>query len=92
MIICRRSLFLMTGSLVCIAFLMMGVFTFLSSSSSLSPFLISSLNFIPMACVILAYTGYGLGYSVIPNMVAAEVMPVEIRYDGLTDYVGRYQI
>lgn len=75
----RRSLFLMTGSLVCMAFLMMGVFTFLSSSSTLSPFLISSLNFIPMACVILAYTGYGLGYSVIPNMVAAEVMPVEIR-------------
>ena len=63
------------------AFLLMGLFTFLSSSSILSPYLISSLNFIPMVCVILAYTGYGLGYSVIPNLVAAEIMPVEIRYD-----------
>ena len=82
----------MTGSLVCMAFLLMGVFTFLSSSSSLSPFLISRLNVIPMTCVILAYTGYGLGYSVIPNMVAAEVMPVEIRYGYMTDYVGRDQV
>jgi len=75
----RKSLFLVTGSLVCMAFLLMGLFTFLSSSSILSPYLISSLNFIPMVCVILAYTGYGLGYSVIPNLVAAEIMPVEIR-------------
>ena len=69
----------MTGTLVCLAFIIMGVFTFLSSSSILPPSLVSSLNFIPMACVILAYTGYGLGYNVIPNIVAAEVMPVEIR-------------
>merc|ERR1711892_1371153 len=75
----RKSLFLMTGTLVCLAFIIMGVFTFLSSSSILSPSWVSSLNFIPMACVILAYTGYGLGYNVIPNIVAAEVMPVEIR-------------
>ena len=33
-----------------------------------------------MVCVILAYTGYGLGYGVIPCLIAAELMSVEIRY------------
>jgi len=37
------------------------------------------LTCIPMICVILAYTGYGLGYGVIPSLVAAEMMPVDVR-------------
>ena len=86
-----KSLFVMTGSLVCISFLMIGLFTFLSSTSMMSPYLISRLNFIPMVCVILAYTGYGLGYSVIPNLIAAEIMPVEIRY-GLVNILQLFRI
>jgi len=37
------------------------------------------INFIPMTCVIMAYVGYGLGYGVIPSLIAAETMPVEVR-------------
>merc|ERR1719483_1048176 len=58
----RKTLFLITGSLVFMAFLFMGIFTFLS-----------------MVCVIIAYAGYGMGYNVIPNLLAAELIPVEIR-------------
>ena len=32
-----------------------------------------------MAVVILAYMGYGLGYGVIPSLLAAERMPVRVR-------------
>ena len=58
----------------------MALFTYYSSKELVSPELITQLNFIPMVCVILAYTGYGLGYGVIPSLIAAELMPVEIRY------------
>ena len=65
---------------MCVSFLIIGLFTYLSTSSSLAPSsLLSQLSCVPMVCVILAYSGYGLGYSVIPNLVAAEIMPVEIR-------------
>jgi len=75
----RKPLFLITGILVCISFLIMGLFTFLSTSSLLPSPLVSQLSWVPMVCVILAYSGYGLGYSVIPGILAAEIMPVEIR-------------
>lgn len=58
----------------------MGLFTFLSTSSLLPSSLVSQLSWVPMVCVILAYSGYGLGYSVIPGILSAEIMPVEIRY------------
>ena len=70
----------MTGSLVFISFLLMALFTYICSQELVSPELVTQLNFIPMVCVILAYTGYGLGYGVIPSLIAAELMPVEIRY------------
>ena len=76
----RKTLFLLTGSLVFISFLLMALFTYISSQELVSPELVTQLNFIPMVCVILAYTGYGLGYGVIPSLIAAELMPVEIRY------------
>ena len=76
----RKTLFLLTGSLVFISFLLMALFTYNSSQELVSPELITQLNLIPMVCVILAYTGYGLGYGVIPSLIAAELMPVEIRY------------
>merc|ERR1712013_501376 len=75
----RKPLFLITGILVCFSFLIMGLFTFLSTSSLLPSSLVSQLSWVPMVCVILAYSGYGLGYSVIPGILSAEIMPVEIR-------------
>ena len=32
-----------------------------------------------MVSVIVAYVGYGLGYGVIPSLMAAEMMPVDVR-------------
>ena len=37
------------------------------------------LNFIPMAMVISAYAGLGLGFGVILGLLAAEKIPVNIR-------------
>merc|ERR1711936_1364641 len=39
----------------------------------------TQINFIPMVSVIVAYVGYGLGYGVIPSLIAAETMPVDVR-------------
>jgi len=75
----RNILFLLTGVLVFLAFLVMGIFTYLSFSMVLLPELLLKVNFIPMLCVILAYVGYGLGYNIVPGILAAELTPVEIR-------------
>ena len=75
----RNILFLLTGVLVFLAFLVMGIFTYLSFSMVLLPDLLLRVNFIPMLCVILAYVGYGLGYNIVPGILAAELTPVEIR-------------
>ena len=42
----------------------------------------AQLNFIPMATVIFAYAGFGLGFGVILGLLAAEKMPVNIRCSG----------
>ena len=68
-----------TSSLICVAFLTLGLFSHLASSGHVPDHLASSLSFIPMAMVILAYIGYGLGFGVIPSLLAAERMPVSIR-------------
>ena len=90
----------------------MSAYTLAEDRGLLSPDLIASLNFLPMASVIgmiylislaflqylianrgqicadvqvvkvqfpVAYTGYGLGYGVIPSLLAAEMMPVDVR-------------
>jgi len=75
----RKTLFILTGFLVFISFLLMALFTYISSKELVSPELITTFNSIPMLCVIVAYVGYGLGYGVIPSLIAAEMMPVEIR-------------
>ena len=36
-------------------------------------------NFIPMVCIIIAYIGHGLGYGVIPSLIAAEMVPIQFR-------------
>lgn len=75
----RKTLFILTGILVFVSFLLMALFTYISSQAIFTPELITKFNFVPMVCVILAYIGYGLGYGVIPSLIAAEMMPVEIR-------------
>jgi len=75
----RKTLFLLTGFLVFISFFLMALFIYISSQGIFSPELITKINFVPMVCVIVAYVGFGLGYGVIPSLIAAEMMPVEIR-------------
>jgi len=65
--------------LVFLSFVTMSAYTLAEDRGLLSPDLIASLNFLPMASVIVAYTGYGLGYGVIPSLLAAEMMPVDVR-------------
>ena len=57
----------------------MGIYSLLTNHGVISVELAASLNFIPMAMVIVAYIGYGLGFGVIPSLLAAESMPVNIR-------------
>jgi len=56
-----------------------GIYSLLTNHGVISVELAASLNFIPMAMVIVAYIGYGLGFGVIPSLLAAESMPVNIR-------------
>jgi len=75
----RRVLFLCTSVLVFIAFASMSVFTLIVDQGWLSEVVTTKMNFVPMVCVIVAYVGYGLGYGVIPSLMAAEAMPVDVR-------------
>ena len=72
-------LFLCTSVLVFIAFASMSVFTLIVDQGWLSEVVTTKMNFVPMVCVIVAYVGYGLGYGVIPSLMAAEAMPVDVR-------------
>ena len=75
----RKGIFLTTAVIICLSFLTVGVFARLSHANLLPLDLVAHLNFIPMAMVILAYIGYGLGFGVIPSLLAAETIPVHIR-------------
>ena len=75
----RKGIFLTTAVIICLSFLTVGVFARLSHAGLLPIDLAAHLNFIPMAMVILAYIGYGLGFGVIPSLLAAESIPVNIR-------------
>jgi len=75
----RKGIFLATAVIICLSFLTVGVFARLSHAGLLPLDLVAHLNFIPMAMVILAYIGYGLGFGVIPSLLAAESIPVNIR-------------
>ena len=69
-------MFLCTSMLVLVAFLSMSVFTLVVDKGWLDESIATQINFIPMVSVIVAYVGYGLGYGVIPSLIAAETMPV----------------
>ena len=75
----RRLLLIVTSSLVFISFLSMSVYTLVDNKMWVAEETINQLNFIPMVSVIMAYVGYGLGYGVIPSLMAAETMPVNVR-------------
>merc|ERR1719400_145140 len=57
----------------------MSLFTLVGDKGWLDESITTQINFIPMVSVILAYVGYGLGYGVIPSLIAAETMPVDVR-------------
>ena len=75
----RKVLLLTTAGLICLAFFTVGIYMFLYNSDTIPKHLHDSLNFLPMSMVILAYMGYGLGFGVIPSLLAAEMMPVNVR-------------
>merc|ERR1719266_3112422 len=70
----RRRLFLCTSMLVLVAFVSMSVFTLVVDKGWLDESIATQINFIPMVSVIVAYVGYGLGYGVIPSLIAAEML------------------
>ena len=62
-----------------VAFGSMSVFTLVVDKGWLDTSMARQINFIPMVSVILAYFGVGLGFLVIPVLIAAESLPVEVR-------------
>ena len=70
---------LCTSLLVFFSFMSMSVYTLVVDMVPMEEDIINKINFIPMTCVIVAYIGYGLGYGVIPSLMAAEMMPVDVR-------------
>ena len=75
----RRRLFISTGTLVFMAFASLSMFTQLVDKGWLDEAISRQINFLPMVSVILAYVGVGLGFLVIPVLIAAETIPVEVR-------------
>ena len=65
--------------LVFMAFASLSVFTLVEDKGWLNESVIKQINFIPMVSVIVAYVGVGLGFLVIPVLIAAETIPVEVR-------------
>ena len=83
----RRRLFVCTGMLVFMAFASLSVFTLVEDKGWLDESVIKQINFIPMVSVILAYVGVGLGFLVIPVLIAAETIPVEVRSTAFAVFV-----
>ena len=75
----RKGIFLTTAVTVWLSYFTLGVFLHLSYSGLIPVNMAAQLNFIPMAMVISAYAGLGLGFGVILGLLAAEKIPVNIR-------------
>ena len=75
----RRRLFVCTGMLVFMAFASLSVFSLVVDQGWLDEAITRQINFLPMVSVILVYVGVGLGFLVIPVLIAAETIPVEVR-------------
>ena len=72
-------MFICTGTLVFMAFSSLSVFSLVVEQGWLDETITRQINFLPMVSVILAYVGVGLGFLVIPVLIAAETIPVEVR-------------
>ena len=70
---------ILTSFLVFLSFMTMSVYTLIDDKGLVSLETIEQFNFVPMVSIIVAYTGYGLGYGVLPSLIAAETMPVDVR-------------
>ena len=78
----RKGIFLGTSVVICLSFLTVGIFLGLRNKGLIPKLeVVAYLDFIPMAMVIVAYMGYGLGFGVIPGLLAAERTPIQIRYN-----------
>jgi len=75
----RRTILLLTGIMILVAFLVMAFYTLVREEYSLVEPGNTVVDSIPMFCVVLAYLGYGLGFGVLPSLIAAEIIPVKIR-------------
>ena len=75
----RRRLFVCTGTLVFMAFASLSAFTLVVDQGWVDEDITRQINFLPMVSVILVYVGVGLGFLVIPVLIAAETIPVEVR-------------
>ena len=72
-------MFVCTGTLVFMAFASLSAFTLVVDQGWLDEAITRQINFLPMVSVILVYVGVGLGFLVIPVLIAAETIPVEVR-------------
>ena len=77
----RKGLFLGTSVIICLSFLTVGIFLRLRNEGLIPKHLLAHFDFIPMLMIIVAYMGFGLGFGVIPGLLAAERTPVQIRYN-----------
>ena len=68
-----------TGVLVFLAFASLSGFTLVVKKGWLDESIAEQINFIPMVSVIVAYVGVGLGFLVIPVLIATETIPVDVR-------------
>ena len=65
--------------LVFMAFASLSVFSLVVDQGWLDEAITRQIDFLPMVSVILGYVGVGLGFAVIPVLIAAETIPVEVR-------------
>jgi len=73
----RRPLYLLSGSLVCLATASLSAYNWIAPS--LDPSIKESISFLPLVSVILMYTGFGLGYGPIVYMLQGELLPSDMR-------------
>ena len=65
--------------LVLLALVSISVYTLVVAKGWLEESIATQINFIPMVSVIVAYVGVGLGFLVIPVLIATETIPVDVR-------------
>ena len=67
----RRPLLLLSGLVTAVSTGCLGLLFYLGLSDSLDP----SLDWLPLAAIILAFVGYSVGYAAVPFLVMGELLP-----------------